>query len=148
VDGVVLAHGYQGGFEQEASRTLIKRVERLIEQYQKPVACVIFAEALEKNYLRKSVKIPIFSAPENAMRASISPTNGPSENLRPASAVLNRVDHEKARDVFLVGKGGHLLLHESCSFLSIMGSPSLPTPSLGQKPKPFNSGEPSRARWL
>jgi len=63
VDGVVLAHGYQGGFEQEASRTLIKRVERLIEQYQKPVACVIFAEALEKRLPQEKLQDPhLFSS--------------------------------------------------------------------------------------
>ncbi|NTV32407.1 MAG: acetate--CoA ligase family protein [Deltaproteobacteria bacterium] len=123
VDGVVLAHGYQGGFEQEASRTLIKRVERLIEQYQKPVACVIFAEALEKNYLRKSVKIPIFSAPENAMRAFNLSYKWPFRKPSPLQVLsLNRVDHEKARDVVSRGvKAGHLLLHESLQLLEHYG---------------------------
>jgi len=123
VDGVVLAHGYQGGFEQEASRTLIKRVERLIEQYQKPVACVIFAEALEKNYLRKSVKIPIFSAPENAMRAFNLSYRWPFRKPSPLQVLsLNRVDHEKARDVVSRGvKAGHLLLHESLQLLEHYG---------------------------
>jgi acetyltransferase len=63
VDGIVLVHQYRTGFEQEASRMLIKKLERLVEQYRKPVAPVIFTEAIEKDYLRKSVKIPIFSAP-------------------------------------------------------------------------------------
>ena len=123
VDGVVLAHGYQGGFEQEASRTLIKRVERLIEQYQKPVACVIFAEALEKNYLRKSVKIPIFSAPENAMRAFNLSYKWPFRKPSPLQVLsLNRVHHEKARDVVSRGvKAGHLLLHESLQLLEHYG---------------------------
>ena len=123
VDGVVLAHGYQGGFEQEASRTLVKRVERLIEQYQKPVACVIFAEALEKNYLRKSVKIPIFSAPENAMRAFNLSYKWPFRKPSPLQVLsLNRVDHEKARDVVSRGvKAGHLLLHESLQLLEHYG---------------------------
>ncbi len=123
VDGVVLAHGYQGGFEQEASRTLIKRVERLIEQYQKPVACVIFAEALEKNYLRKSVKIPIFSAPENAMRAFNLSYKWPFRKPSPLQVLsLNRVDHEKARDVVSRGvKAGHLLLDESLQLLEHYG---------------------------
>jgi acetate---CoA ligase (ADP-forming) len=123
VDGVVLAHGYQGGFEQEASRTLIKRVERLIEQYQKPVACVIFAEALERNYLRKSVKIPIFSAPENAMRAFNLSYKWPFRKPSPLQVLsLNRVDHEKARDVVSRGvKAGHLLLDESLQLLEHYG---------------------------
>jgi acetyltransferase len=123
VDGVVLAHGYQGGFEQEASRTLVKRVERLVEQYQKPVACVIFAEALEKDYLRKSVKIPIFSAPENAMRAFNLSYKWPFRKPSPLQVLsLNRVDHEKARDVVSRGvKAGHLLLHKSLQLLEHYG---------------------------
>jgi acyl-CoA synthetase (NDP forming) len=123
VDGVVLAHGYQGGFEQEASRTLVKRVERLIEQYQKPVACVIFAEALEKDYLRKSVKIPIFSAPENAMRAFNLSYKWPFRKPSPLQVLsLDRVNHEKAREVVSHGEEtGHLLLHESLELLEHYG---------------------------
>jgi len=123
VDGVVLAHGYQGGFEQEASRTLIKRVERLIEQYQKPVACVIFAEALEKDYLRKSFKIPIFSAPENAMRAFNLSYKWPFRKPSPLQVQsLDRVNREKAQEVVArAEKTGHLLLHESLQLLGHYG---------------------------
>lgn len=123
VDGVVLAHGYQGGFEQEASRTLVKRVERLVQQYQKPVACVIFVEALEKDYLRKSVKIPIFSAPENAMRAFNLSYKWPFRKPSPLQVqFLDRVNREKAREVIARGeKAGHLLLHESLQLLEHYG---------------------------
>jgi acetyltransferase len=70
VDGVMLGHGYRrGGFEREASRNLVRRVEQLVERYQKPVALFVFTEAAEMGYLRRHSKIPIFSAPENAMRA-------------------------------------------------------------------------------
>lgn len=123
VDGVVLAHGYQSGFEQEASRTLIKRVERLVEQYQKPVACVIFVEGLEKDYLRKSVKIPIFSAPENAMRAFNHSYKWPFRRPSPLKVQsLDRVNREKAREIVSHGKkNGHLLLHESLKLLEHYG---------------------------
>ena len=67
VDGVLLGHGYRKGFEQEASRELLQKVEQLVDQYQKPVAAFIMTEALEREYLKKHLKIPIFSAPENAM---------------------------------------------------------------------------------
>ncbi len=70
VDGVMLGHGYRrGGFEREASRNLIHKVEQLVERYEKPVALFIFTEAAEMGYLRRHTRIPIFSAPENAMRA-------------------------------------------------------------------------------
>jgi len=70
VDGVVLGHGYgRGGLEQEASRNLVPKVGQLVERYQKPVALFIFTEAVEMGYLRRHSNIPIFAAPENAMRA-------------------------------------------------------------------------------
>lgn len=123
VDGIVLVHGYRGGFEQEASRTLIKRVERLVEQYHKPVASVIFAEALEKDYLRKSVKIPIFSAPENAMRAFNLSYKWPFRKPSPLQVQsLDRVNRAKAGEVVArAEKRGHLLLHESLQLLEHYG---------------------------
>jgi acetyltransferase len=70
VDGVMLGHGYRrGGVEREASRNLVYKVEKLVERYQKPVALFVFTEAAEMGYLRRHSKVPIFSAPENAMRA-------------------------------------------------------------------------------
>jgi len=123
VDGVVLVHGYQAGFEREPSRTLVKRVEGLVEQYQKPVACVIFAAALEKDYLRKSVKIPIFSAPENAMRAF---NLSYKWSLRKPSPLqvrsLDRVNRDNAQELVARGtKAGHLLLGEGLQLLEHYG---------------------------
>jgi len=69
VDGVLLGHGYRRGYEQEASRALIQKVERLVEIYKKPVAAVIFSEAVEIDYLKRHYRVPIFTSPENAMRA-------------------------------------------------------------------------------
>jgi acyl-CoA synthetase (NDP forming) len=123
VDGVVLVHGYRGGYEQEPSRTLIKKVERLVEHYKKPVACVIFAEALEKDYLRKSVRIPIFSAPENAMRAFNLSYKWPFRKPSPLQAQsLDRVNREKAREIVArAAETGHLLLYESMQLLGHYG---------------------------
>ncbi len=133
VDGIVLVHGYRGGFEQEASRTLIKRVERLVEQYHKPVASVIFAEALEKDYLRKSVKIPIFSAPENAMRAFNLSYKWPFRKPSPLVVrSLDRVNRERAGEVVArAEKRGHLLLHESLQLLEHYGF-SIPSYALAR----------------
>lgn len=69
VDGVLLGHGYRRGYEQEGSRALVKKVQNLVEAYRKPVAVVIFTEAVERDYLKRHSWIPVFSAPENAMRA-------------------------------------------------------------------------------
>jgi len=69
LDGVLLGHGYRRGFEQDASRALIGRTSELASRYGKPVALTIFAEAMEIDHLKRNYRIPIFTAPENAMRA-------------------------------------------------------------------------------
>jgi len=69
VDGVLLGHGYRRGYEQEASRNLIKRVQDLVDRYHKPVAVVLFTEAVEIDYLKRRTRMPIFTSPESAMRA-------------------------------------------------------------------------------
>ncbi len=123
VDGIVLVHQYRSGFEQEASRMLIKKLEHLVEQYRKPVAPVIFTEAIEKDYLRKSVKIPIFTAPENAMRAFNLSYKWPFRKPSPLQVqALDRINREKAREVVAhAEKTGHLLLHESLQLLEHYG---------------------------
>ena len=123
VDGVVLVHGYHAGFEHEPSRTLVKRVEGLVDRYRKPVACVIFAAALERNYLKQSVKIPIFSAPENAMRAFNLSYKWAGRKPSPLQVLsLDRVHHDNAREMVSRGeKAGHLLLHESLQLIEHYG---------------------------
>jgi acetyltransferase len=71
VDGILLGHEYRHEYEREAiaSRAMLKRVEQLMETYRKPVAPVILTEPEERNYLKKNLRLPIFSDPENAMRA-------------------------------------------------------------------------------
>jgi acetyltransferase len=70
LDGILLGHGYRHqGFEQSSSRKLVQKVAQLVERYQKPVAFFVFTESVEIDYLRRHSNIPIFSAPENAMRA-------------------------------------------------------------------------------
>ncbi len=69
VDGILLGHGYRRGFEQEVSRKLIGKVAELTARHDKPVALAIFAEAMEIDHLKRNYSIPIFDAPENAMRA-------------------------------------------------------------------------------
>jgi acetyltransferase len=121
VDGVLLGHGYRRGFKQEAeaSRVMLKKVEQLVETYQKPVAPVILTEAVERDYLKRHLKIPIFSAPENAMRAlSLShkwASRRPSSMEVPS---ITGVDHREAKDILDNTEGeGYLLLKESFDLL-------------------------------
>jgi acetyltransferase len=129
VDGVLLGHAYTRGFEQEASRTLIGRVAELSGRYQKPVALVIFAESMEIDYLKKNYDIPIFNAPENAMRAfSLSRTwfSGRSRmEIRAPSAGLP--DRAGAAAVLKkAGRRDYLLLSEGLELLEAAGIPVPP----------------------
>lgn len=128
VDGILLGHGYFRGAEQEASRMLFNKVEQLVEQYQKPVAPVVLTETKEREYLTRSLKMPIFWAPENAMRAlkfSYMWETRPRPGIETSSP--ERIRKEKAGDI-LEGAGGrdHLLMSESLDLLSSYGFPLSP----------------------
>jgi acyl-CoA synthetase (NDP forming) len=125
VDGVLLGHGYRLGYEQEASRELFKKVERLVEQYRKPVATFVLTEAVEKDYLKKNLKIPIFSAPENAMRALSLSYRWASRKPRAADlSPPQGIEREKAAALIRASKeAGYLLLHDSLELLRCYGFP-------------------------
>jgi acetate---CoA ligase (ADP-forming) len=124
VDGVLLGHGYRRGYEQEASRELLKKVEHLVDQYQKPVATFVHTEAVEKDHLKKTLKIPIFSAPENAMRALslshrwTSRKSGTTE----AFSAPSRIERVKAEEILRASRErSFLFLHESLDLLRSYG---------------------------
>lgn len=125
VDGVLLGHGYFRGIEQEASRMLFRRVEQLVEQYGKPVAPVILTETRERDYLRKSLKIPIFWAPENAMRALKFSYQWADKKLAvPEIRSLGSIDPERARTILQPEEArDHLLLSEAMDLLEAYGFP-------------------------
>ena len=133
VDGVLLFHGYLRGEQQESSRMLLKKVEQLVEQYGKPVAAVIMTEAVEKDYLKKNLKIPIFSAPENAMRAFHLSYQWSSRKPRSLGThEVGPVDRHGAERILEDGqKRGHLLLGEALELLRCYGFP-LPTYGLAR----------------
>jgi acetate---CoA ligase (ADP-forming) len=123
VDGVLLGHGYRRGYEQEASRELLKKVEHLVNQYQKPVATFVHTEAVEKDHLKKTLKIPIFSAPENAMRAlSLSyrwASRKPGARKMPSPP---GIEQEKAGHILKASRGRtFLFLHEGLELLASYG---------------------------
>jgi len=128
VDGILLGHGYFRGTEQEASRTLFKRVEHLVEQYQKPVAPVILTESKEREYLIRNLKTPIFWAPENAMRAlkfSYMWETRPQPDIDLSTP--HGIRKEEARGILEGALGReHLLMSESLDLLATYGLPLSP----------------------
>jgi len=127
VDGVLLGHGYRKGFEQEASRELLRKVEQLVNQYQKPVVAFIMTEAVERGYLIRHLKIPIFSAPENAMRAFALSHRWASRRPIPLGLEPGTEgDPERAREILDKAQGPSLLLSESVALLECYAIPVPP----------------------
>lgn len=125
VDGVLLGHGYRKGFEQADSRLLIRKVNQLVDRYQKPVAVVIFTEAVEIDYLRRHSKIPIFTAPENAMRAFHLSHRWTSKTRKiPPEKPTVHIQAERVCEI-LRGAGGrsYLTLVESLELMKACGFP-------------------------
>ncbi|MBW2096538.1 MAG: acetate--CoA ligase family protein [Deltaproteobacteria bacterium] len=125
VDGVLLGHGYRKGFEQADSRLLIQKVNQLVDRYQKPVAVVIFTEAVEIDYLRRHSKIPIFTAPENAMRAFHLSHRWTSKTGKtpPGKPTVN-IQRKRVREILRGAKGrSYLTLVESLELMKACGFP-------------------------
>ncbi|MFO7783397.1 MAG: acetate--CoA ligase family protein [Thermodesulfobacteriota bacterium] len=138
LDGVLLGHGYRRGFEQDASRTLIERISELASRYGKPVALTIFAEAMEIDYLKRHYDIPVFTAPENAMRAFdlsrkwFSPRPGPLVGGR--TPRLEGIDQKSVQAILERGvPRGELLLSEGLDLLLAAGF-NLPRHRLARTP--------------
>lgn len=127
VDGVLLGHGYRKGFEQGPSRELLREVEHLVNQYQKPVAAFIMTEAVERGYLKNHLKIPIFSAPENAMRAFYLSHRWASRRPIPMALEADTEgDRDRARKILEKAGGQSLLLSESMALLESYAFPMPP----------------------
>ncbi|MBW2127852.1 MAG: acetate--CoA ligase family protein [Deltaproteobacteria bacterium] len=129
VDGILLGHAYFRGKEQEPSRMLLKRVEQLVDQYQKPVVPVILTETREREYLRRNLSLPIFWAPENAMRALQFSYRWSKHTLPapPATYRLKGRGGSRAEEIVRsAGERGHLLLSEGMDLLQAFGFPISP----------------------
>ena len=122
VDAVLLVQAYRRGYEQEDSRKLVDRTEYLMNTYGKPVALVVFTEAVEMAYLKSNSRIPVFFALENAMRAL--------HLSRKWTSLKGRSDVETPLDVNLSGTESiikkaadrnHLFLDESFELLRLFG---------------------------
>lgn len=102
---------------------LISKVEDLVYRYQKPVAVVVFAEAVEIDYLKKTAKIPVFTAPENAMRAFYLSYKWATR--KPSSMVaqtIQGVDLPRADHILHnASSTTHLLLAEALDLLRCYG---------------------------
>ena len=69
VDGVVFLHTSLSEVEHLKSRELLKRIMELVDEFDKPVAYYISADASEVNYLKQNYPFPIFTQVVETVRA-------------------------------------------------------------------------------
>jgi acyl-CoA synthetase (NDP forming) len=69
VDGVVFLHTSLSAAEDLTSRSLLERIIQLVDQYKKPVAYYLSANATEVNYLKQNYHYPIFNLVVETVRA-------------------------------------------------------------------------------
>jgi acetate---CoA ligase (ADP-forming) len=69
VDGMVFLHTSLSAAEDLTSRLLLERIIQLVNQYKKPVAYYLSANAAEVNYLKQNYHYPIFNLVVETVRA-------------------------------------------------------------------------------
>ena len=69
IDGVLMQHLHSQGTETEVTLELIQNIEKLSQQYQKPVVFCIMAERDELLALKAATEFPLFLEPACALHA-------------------------------------------------------------------------------
>ncbi len=69
LDGLLFIHNYQGIFDAQESRRLIKSFGALMAKYRKPIAVCVFTMQGELQINREAVDYPLFTDPREAVRA-------------------------------------------------------------------------------
>lgn len=69
VDGLVFIHNYQGIFDGDESRELVKSLGDVMAELGKGMAVCVFTTSQELDWYRGKVAFPIFTDPRDAVRA-------------------------------------------------------------------------------
>ncbi|MBW1806633.1 MAG: acetate--CoA ligase family protein [Deltaproteobacteria bacterium] len=69
VDSVVFLHTYISAVEREDSRAFLKKLEEFSYSHTKPLATCVSTDGEEMSKLRKTLTHPVFTAPEDAVKA-------------------------------------------------------------------------------
>jgi acetate---CoA ligase (ADP-forming) len=69
VDAVLFHYGPMADFEREAGREMARRMVELARDAQKPLAITVICTPDEENYLRDTLRVPVFHFPEDAVAA-------------------------------------------------------------------------------
>ena len=123
LDGILLAHGYSQEFGKEDSRSFIKELKKLAEQYQKPVAVAVTTQGEEIDYLKRNVNIPIFTSAENAARGLYMSHWWATKNKDSLELpAVEDINISGAKEILDKATGQEsLLLHESVDLIKCYG---------------------------
>src|SRR3989339_645510 len=69
VDAVLFHYGPIADFEQEPARNMARRMVELAREAQKPLAITVLCTPDEEDYLRDTLRVPVFHFPEDAVAA-------------------------------------------------------------------------------
>lgn len=69
IHALVFIHNYQGVVDSAESRALLVSLGELIEKYGKPLALCVFTGMEEFDFVRRSLRFPVFADPREAVRA-------------------------------------------------------------------------------
>lgn len=127
IDGLLFIHNYQGIFDAEGSRQLVKSLKRIMHAAQKPIAVCVFTMEKELERNRKSAGYPIFTDPRDAVRAlAWNRDFGATVRRLFASERPSGVDPDKARHALTSSAQGALAPDVLASLLTCYGIPTVP----------------------
>jgi acyl-CoA synthetase (NDP forming) len=128
VDGIMFLHTSVSETERAKTRELLRRLSRLSEKYDKPVAIYISTSADEVAYLKKAFDVPIFTRVVETMRALALSHKyywEQQEVHAEEEAPRFKVDREAVQALIqsAQAEGRDLLLHEAVEALTHYGIP-------------------------
>ncbi len=145
IDGLILIHVYREGGEQEGSRKMIQKAEKLGLRYQKPVAVCIFSEEWEIAYIKKHFTMPIFLSPEKAAQALHLSLRFSQQRVQgwKGGEIGPEVNHRAVVEIFSKAKaeGRPLYLFEGLEILSHYQFPVIPFARAGSLDETLEKGE-------
>jgi acyl-CoA synthetase (NDP forming) len=69
VDGVLFSHSYLPGIDEMTTKNLVRSAKELSSLYQKPACLCLIPDPNEWFMMRKTEDFPIFTEPEDALKA-------------------------------------------------------------------------------
>ncbi|MBI4797933.1 MAG: acetate--CoA ligase family protein [Desulfarculus sp.] len=121
VDGVVVVHGYRGP-EVKPSRQFISQAGDLARQYDKPVALVLLTTAEEMDQARQISSLPIFDAPEEAIKALSMAQKAGGKKAKQGLGCAGAFDTARAERILATaGPDGGLELPEALHLITAAG---------------------------